>query len=107
MVRYNAFFENALPTKLTALTTLLGDKDFYVGGKVSLADIAVLYLLDQLKTSTMDLSKAHDDGENQPVSEQVQKVVAGFPKLLALRERVAAVPGIADFLAGRPAGYFM
>ena len=40
--KYNNFYQNLLPGLLKMLAALLGDADYFVGGKISLADICIL-----------------------------------------------------------------
>merc|ERR1711860_123689 len=83
------YMEKEMPRLLTALETLLGDRDYFVSSGVTIGDFNVFLVTDGL----VRLSKEH---------EKLVGVLEKFPKLSAHRARVAALPNIAAWLAKRP-----
>jgi len=83
--KFGKFFKDELVAQwLPKFDKALGKEDWFVGSRVSLADIVFFNLLDGIKNRTgADAFKA-------------------FPKLDALAHRVAAIPGIAAWLKARP-----
>ncbi len=85
------FVEETVPRHFAQLSAQLGDRDYFVGDKLSLADILFLRLLDPQDSASL---VGNVD------------IVSNFPKLAALAARVRALPGIAAHYANRPATAF-
>jgi len=89
-VKLAAYFKDVFPvwgTKFTAVLNANNEgKSWLVGSKISLADIALYHQL----TYANEIDETHS-------------LLNAFPALQALMARVAAQPGIAAWLAKRPA----
>ncbi|XP_074644439.1 hematopoietic prostaglandin D synthase-like [Tubulanus polymorphus] len=83
------YAENDLPRLLGNLSTLLGNKDFFVPSGVTVGDMNVF-----LVTDDMHLAKHKKD--------YLPKLIAKYPNLTAHRNRVSRLPNIAAYLARRP-----
>mmetsp|Transcript_18005 Transcript_18005/g.58289 ORF Transcript_18005/g.58289 Transcript_18005/m.58289 type:complete len:174 (+) Transcript_18005:410-931(+) len=88
-VKMANFWDTTFPRWMGTLDELLGEGEYYVGGKFSLADLAVYAMME-----AMALSPA--------AGAKYSELAAAYPRLLAHYGRVAARPNIAAYLATRP-----
>ena len=94
--RYKALFESTLPPMLGRLELLLADRQWFACGRMTVADVAVFNVCDQLGLPNCAVQLADAEGSGQG-----QALLGQYPKLAALRARVAASPAIAAYLAAR------
>ena len=77
------FFQNILPSKLTGLYKLLGDKKFFCGDVVTYCDFAVYHHFDLCRLV-------------------VPTVFDEYPKINKWMKNVEALRGVRDYLEKRP-----
>jgi hypothetical protein len=107
------FFINIWPSwakKLTAILTANNGSEWFVGNKLSLADIAVYYILTGV-TAAAPTSAAHDTLRASVAAypsyvfalcDYYSDALAAYPLLSEHSKRVAAFPPIAAWIAKRP-----
>jgi glutathione S-transferase len=98
LAKYQTYFNTTLPPLLDNLERVLEGRDFYVGSDMTVADIAVMNVVDQLSVPNCpvqlgDTTAAALNANFLPASR--------FPGLVALCARVKAAPRIAAYLAKR------
>merc|ERR1712190_464247 len=94
LAMYTNFYEIVLPQFLSHLQRLLGDKTYFVGDKLSLADVAVFNMFDILMFPPCEVVAADEKAKAQQA-----RCLDSFPNLQALKARVEAEPGIKAWLA--------
>merc|ERR1711957_227710 len=94
--KYAIFFGTTLPPLLANLNRALQGKEYYVGGKLSLADIAVTNLFQQLRLPNCAVQL-----ESKEMAGMGDSACQAFPDLIALQARVEADPKIAAYLSTR------
>ena len=96
---YREFYTNVLPGLLANFERELNGNggNFLVGSSLSLADMAVFNMIDYLTFPACEVQAASSEAR-----ELQSKMLDPFPGLAKLREGVAAVPGVAKWLASRP-----
>lgn len=77
------YFENILPSKLSALYQLLGDKKFFCGDVVTYCDLRLYHELDLCRLT-------------------VPTVFDEYPKINQWMKNVEALPGVKEYLEKRP-----
>ncbi|XP_074650328.1 hematopoietic prostaglandin D synthase-like [Tubulanus polymorphus] len=82
-------FETDLPRLFSVLETLLEDRDYFVESGLTVGDLNVFLVTDEVLMSEKREGKLADFMDN-------------YPKILAHRNRIAAIPSIAAYLASRP-----
>jgi glutathione S-transferase len=96
--KYNTFFTATLPPLLDNLERVLGGKDFYVGSGITVADIAIMNVVDQLTLPNCPVQLG--DAAARALNENFLPA-SRYPGLVALCARVKAAPKIAAYLAKR------
>jgi glutathione S-transferase len=95
--RYHDFYTLTLPPLLSNFEKELGEQDYFVGGSLSLADVAVFNMLDYLTFPACEVQAASEEARVLQA-----KCLGSFPGLTRLKLRVGAVPGVAKWLQERP-----
>jgi glutathione S-transferase len=97
LAKYRSFYEEILPGLLANFSKLLGDEEFFVGGKISIADVTVLNMFLYLTFPACEVQAASEEAK-QTQLECLDK----YPNLVALKARIESVPSIATWLQNRP-----
>eukprot|EP00470_Lotharella_oceanica_P012119 CAMPEP_0170185538 /NCGR_PEP_ID=MMETSP0040_2-20121228/36803_1 /TAXON_ID=641309 /ORGANISM="Lotharella oceanica, Strain CCMP622" /LENGTH=326 /DNA_ID=CAMNT_0010431973 /DNA_START=31 /DNA_END=1011 /DNA_ORIENTATION=+ len=84
----NTFFDTDLPNHMDMLQRLVSDEGYFVGGSLSLADIQFYNFLNS--------------GFGPAFAEKVTPLLEKYPKLAAIKTKVASEPGIKEWEANRP-----
>jgi len=98
--KYGDFFGSTLPLWLEKFERLLGTagpEGFFVGGGLTIADLAVFNMCDYLTHPSCEVQAA-----SPAHAEMGAKCLEPFPKLKSHTASVAALPRIAAWLAKRP-----
>ena len=77
------FFNNTFPARLPALVKMLGEKQYFCGNFVTYGDFAMYNIMDLVRLVEPEALKAHTN-------------------ILAWMARIECLPGVKDYLAGRP-----
>ena len=80
-----AFLKDTAPPMLQRMVEQLGDKPYFTGATLSAADLVMYELLDKLRIYAREASGAN--------------ILANYPSLAAVCNRVEAVPSIKKYLA--------
>ncbi len=92
-------FGEKLPKYLRPLEEMLDSKDFFLGKKISLADLVVVELLRILCDSIEPMRSKFIQVDSLGERDQVLKE---FPNVLGLMKRVENYPGLKQWLEKRP-----
>lgn len=98
--KYKEFFTNVLPPLLANFERICasaGDKGFLVGDTLTVADLAVFNMCDYLTFPSCEVMEASEEYKNMGAT-----CLDAFPKLLAHKSMVAAIPGVAAWHSTRP-----
>lgn len=100
LVKYKEFSTNVLPPILTNFERLFdraGDKGFLVGNALSVADLAVFNMCDYLTFPCCEVQEGSEEHKQMGAT-----CLDDFPKLLAHKNMVAAIPEVAAWHSQRP-----
>eukprot|EP00746_Dinoflagellata_sp_MGD_P152677 gnl/MRDRNA2_/MRDRNA2_83830_c0_seq2.p1 gnl/MRDRNA2_/MRDRNA2_83830_c0~~gnl/MRDRNA2_/MRDRNA2_83830_c0_seq2.p1 ORF type:complete len:263 (-),score=40.36 gnl/MRDRNA2_/MRDRNA2_83830_c0_seq2:45-749(-) len=98
--KYKEFFTNILPSLLANFERLFdkaGDKGFLVGNTLSVADLAVFNMCDYLTFPSCEVQAGSEEHKQMGAT-----CLDAFPKLLAHKSMVAAIPEVAAWHGQRP-----
>jgi len=94
---YANFYEIVLPGFLANFEKLLGGREYFVGGKLSVADVTVLNMCLYLTFPCCEVQ-----AESESAKALQASCLEPYPGIKALKERVEAIPSIAAWLSKRP-----
>jgi glutathione S-transferase len=97
LARYYDYYNSTLPPLLSRFEKELGDHEYFIGGSLSLADVAVFNMIGYLTFPACEVQAASDEARALQAN-----CLCSFAGLIGLVARVAAVPGIAKWLRERP-----